>query len=201
MRIRSRRAVLARAQADVVQFEKRLHRLHPAVSDMPLQETPEQRQDRRSAIKTICRLSTALEHPDQLRPRCRRCDPGGARDAASGGRLACVGAYFKLGRSVILAPSSSFASGSGFAAEVLEGEELQILNDAVSMYERTVGKKFRGWTPPRAGAAFSGCARGRSGGPRGSSGNLRLHGQDVQLTLQPWPVEISDCQHRRLVCV
>ena len=66
MRIRSRRAVLARAQADVVQFEKRLHRLHPAVSDMPLQETPEQRQDRRSAIKTICRLSTALEHPDQL---------------------------------------------------------------------------------------------------------------------------------------
>ena len=33
---------------------------------MPVQETADQRQERRSAVKTICRLSTALQSPEKL---------------------------------------------------------------------------------------------------------------------------------------
>lgn len=33
---------------------------------MPLNETPEQRKSRRDAVRTICRLSTALDSPNVL---------------------------------------------------------------------------------------------------------------------------------------
>ena len=38
--------------------------------------------------------------------------------------------------------SSRLAWGAGFAAEVLQGEELHILNNAVSKYERAVGRSL-----------------------------------------------------------
>ena len=70
---------------------------------------------------------------------------------------------------------------------MLEGEELQILNDAVSMYERTVGRSLE-VGPRQEQEQPSAAAPAVVVEAQGSSGSLRLHGQDVQLTFNhgPW---------------
>ncbi|CAE7541988.1 unnamed protein product [Symbiodinium natans] len=74
---------------------------------MPVSEAPEQRQSRRAAVRTICRLSTALASPEKL-----------GKD---------VGGQLLAERVVQL-------------RQVLEGEELQLLEDTVQQYESAVGR-------------------------------------------------------------
>ena len=75
---------------------------------------------------------------------------------------------------------------AGFAAEVLQREELQILNDAVSFYDRVVGRSLEVGVHPEPEQPASAPAVVLEA--QGSSWSLRLHGQDVQLTFNhgPW---------------
>ena len=69
------------------------------------------------------------------------------------------------------------------AAQVLEGEELQLLEDTVQQYESAVGRALNFSDAPEPSASEpSAAALPVREGPEGASPAFRIHGADVQLT-------------------
>ncbi|CAE7542022.1 unnamed protein product [Symbiodinium natans] len=130
---------------------------------MPVSEAPEQRQSRRAAVRTICRLSTALASPEKL-----------GKD---------VGGQLLAERVVQL-------------RQVLEGEELQLLEDTVQQYESAVGRALNFSDAPEPSASEpSAAALPVREGPEGASPAFRIHGADVQLTFNKtsWRAPFEQC--------
>ena len=108
-------------------------------------ETPEQRQKRRSVVRVLTRLSTALASPDVL-----------SKDAGAA----------ILGHRV------------GQLREVLDGEELELLDAQVQLYEEATGVPL----PIPAPLPPVPPLPTRPSKAAGSQSRFRVHASDLQLT-------------------
>ncbi|CAE7816616.1 unnamed protein product [Symbiodinium sp. CCMP2592] len=132
---------------------------------MPVQETADQREERRSAVKTICRLSTALQSPEKLSR-----DVGGQILAERVAQLrdALQGEELQILEDTVRQYETAVGRALNFE-DAQAGE--QSVGAASSMPEE----------PSQPSASFQ--VQSQSGGR-----SFRIHGQDLQLTFNhgPW---------------